>query len=63
MTDRYSFHYCLMSSFSRASVENLTGDINSLTEKVDSAVKNIDSVGRDFKKQMAEFLKVNISRV
>ena len=44
----------------RASVENLTTDINSLAEKVESAVKTIDSVGRDFKKQMSEFLKVNM---
>ena len=40
-------------------MENLTNDINSLDEKVNTAVTNIDSVGRDFKKQMADFLKVS----
>ena len=50
--------YCSSIFVNRASVENLTNDIQSLTEKVNSAVKNVDSVGREFKKQMADFLKV-----
>ncbi|WAQ98975.1 FHDC1-like protein [Mya arenaria] len=38
------------------SIDTLAGDIKSLDDKVEAIAHNIDSVGKDFKKQMQEFL-------
>jgi len=46
--------------FYSASMDVLKADIKSMDDKVEKLIKNIDSVGKEFKKQIEGFLSVSI---
>lgn len=51
-------HVGIFLNLSRASVDNLTTDINSLANKLKNLSDQMTNVNQEFRDQMAEFLQV-----